>query len=88
MDLAKGDAFEVFDVIPGGPADHAGLKVGDVILAVNRKSTAQLALTDVRDQWKNGDPGTEIKLQIQNAAGQEARSHPQASRSGMKRLQA
>jgi hypothetical protein len=67
----KGDAFEVFDVIPGGPADHAGLKVGDVILAVNRKSTAQLALTDVRDQWKNGDPGTEIKLQIQNAAGQK-----------------
>lgn len=66
----KGDAFEVFDVIPGGPADHAGLKVGDAILAVNGKSTAQLILTEVRDQWKNSDPGTEIKLQLRTSAGQ------------------
>jgi hypothetical protein len=67
----KRDAFEVFDVIPGGPADRAGLKVGDVILAVNGKSTAQLVLTSIRDQWKNGDPGTEIRLQLRNAAGQK-----------------
>ena len=64
----KGDNFEVFDVILGGPADHAGLKVGDLILAVDGKSTAQLRLTDVRDQWKNSDPGTAIKLQLQDAS--------------------
>jgi hypothetical protein len=66
----RGDVFEVFDVIPSGPADRAGLKVGDVILAVNGKSTAHLILTDVRDQWKNSDPGTEIKLQLRNSSGQ------------------
>lgn len=66
----KGEAFEVFDVVPGGPAEHAGLKIGDVILAVNGKSTAELVLTGVRDQWKNGVPGTAFKLQMRNQAGE------------------
>jgi Aspartyl protease/PDZ domain len=67
----KGDAFEVFDVISGGPADHSGLKVGDVILSVNGRRTSELELTDVRDQWKKSDSGTTITLQVQNAAGEK-----------------
>jgi predicted aspartyl protease len=63
----KGDAFEVFDVIPGGPADQAGLKVGDRITAINGESTAQLTLTQVRDSWKYGDSGTAIHLLIEAA---------------------
>ena len=65
----KGDAFEVFDVIPGGPADQAGLKVGDHILAVDGKDTSQMVLTELRDHWKMADPGTPVKLQVQDAAG-------------------
>jgi hypothetical protein len=65
----KGNAFEVFDVIPGGPADQAGLKVGDRVLAVDGKDTAQMALTELRDSWKTEDPGTIVKLQVQDAVG-------------------
>jgi carboxyl-terminal processing protease len=65
----KGDAFEVFDVIAGGPADAAGLKVGDRVLAVDGKNAAQLSLTDVRTRWKTAEPGTVVKLDIQNSAG-------------------
>src|SRR5271169_252745 len=65
----KGDAFEVFDVIPGSPADQAGLKAGDQVLAVDGKSTGQMVLTELRDYWKTGDPGTIVKLQVQDAAG-------------------
>ncbi len=65
----KGDAFEVFDVIQGGPADQAGLRVGDLVLAVDGESTAQLALTGLRDHWETADPGTIVKLEVQDAAG-------------------
>ncbi len=66
--VQKGDAFEVFDVIPGGPADQAGLKVGELVLAVDGKDTGQIILTELRDHWKTADPGTVVKLQVQDAA--------------------
>jgi hypothetical protein len=65
----KGDAFEVFDVIRGGPADQAGLKVGDRVLAVDGKDTGQIVLTELRDHWKTADPGTVVKLQVLDEAG-------------------
>jgi C-terminal processing protease CtpA/Prc len=65
----KGDGFEVFDVIPGGPADQAGLKVGEQVLAVDGNETAEIVLTRLREYWKTADPGTIVKLQVQDAAG-------------------
>lgn len=67
--VQKGDAFEVFDVIPGGPAEHAGLKVGELVFAVDGKDTGQIILTELREHWKTADPGTVVKLQVQDAAG-------------------
>jgi len=64
----KGDAFEVFDVLLGGPAEKAGLKVGDRVLTIDGKDTAQIALTELRDHWKTAEPGTVVKLQVQNAS--------------------
>ncbi|HET9181783.1 MAG TPA: PDZ domain-containing protein [Candidatus Angelobacter sp.] len=61
--------FEVYDVIPGGAADHAALKTGDIVVAVNGVSTAKLALTDVRDSWKYGAPGTEVRLRVRQRTG-------------------
>ena len=65
----KDDAFEVFDVIPGGPADQSGLKVSDHVLAVDGKDVALMALSELREHWKTADPGTVVKLQVQDAAG-------------------
>ena len=67
----KGEAFEVFDVIPGGPAEKAGLKVGDRVLTVDGRDTAQIALTDLRDHWKAAEPGTVVKLQVQNTLSEK-----------------
>lgn len=65
----KDDAFEVFDVIPGGPAEHAGLKPGDRILSVNGSRTTQLILTDVRDSWKYGAAGSTVRLEVVSNTG-------------------
>ncbi len=65
----KGDAFEVFDVVAGGPADEARLKVGDQVLAVDGKSAASLSLNEIRDRWKTVEPGTVVNLQVQDSAG-------------------
>jgi hypothetical protein len=65
----KGDAFEVFDVIAGGPADVAGLQVGDTVLAVVGIDSNRLALTDVRNHWKTAAPGTVVKLKVRTKAG-------------------
>jgi Aspartyl protease/PDZ domain len=65
----KGDNFEVFDVIPGGPADQAGLKVGEEVLAIDGNQTAQTVLTELREHWKTADSGTKVKLQVEDASG-------------------
>ncbi len=63
--------FEVFDVIPGGAAAEAGLKVGERVLKIDGKSTSQLVLPQVRERWKTQNPGTTIKLQVQRPDGEK-----------------
>ena len=63
------DAFDVFDVISGGPADLAGLKTGDTVIAIDGTETSKLVLTDVRDRWKSAEPGTAVKLKVQTKSG-------------------
>lgn len=67
----KQNVFEVFDVIPGGPAAKAGLTAGDEVVAIDGVSTSRLTLTEVRDEWKMLNPGTEIKLQVQSTHGEK-----------------
>lgn len=39
--------FEVSEILPGSPADDAGLKVGDVLISLNGKSTFSLNLGEL-----------------------------------------
>jgi len=64
----SGSTFEVMDVIAGGPAAAAGLKVGDKILAIDGHPAAKLSLPAVRQQFKTEPPGTKVRLGIQSGA--------------------
>lgn len=53
MYLSKGpDWFEVLDVVTGGPADEAGIKVGDRIVSLDGKKSSRVSLPEVRLKFK------------------------------------
>ena len=55
-----GAQFEVYDVIAHGPADAAGLRKGDIVLAIDRRPTSTLDLFKVREQLR--DPSADDPL--------------------------
>ncbi|MEL6760053.1 MAG: aspartyl protease family protein [Myxococcota bacterium] len=57
-------AFEVKDVIAGGPAAQAGLEVGDRITAVDGASIADLSLPTLRQRFQTEAPGTTVTLTV------------------------
>jgi hypothetical protein len=59
-----GPHFAVVDVIKSGPADEAGVKAGDVVLAIDGVDTSKLFLPDVRESMRRRAPGTKIRLAL------------------------
>ncbi len=59
-----GDAFKVIDVTAGGPADQAGLKVGDEIAAIDGTPAKDLHLFAVRERLRNTAPGTVVRFTV------------------------
>ncbi len=57
-----GDHFEVIDVVAGGPAADAGLRVGDQILEIDGQRAARLDLPAVRLRLKNDPPKKRVRL--------------------------
>jgi C-terminal processing protease CtpA/Prc len=55
--------FEVVDVVAGGAAEEAGLKAGDVIVAIDGKPTSAWLLPDARTRLKAAE-GTRVRLSI------------------------
>ncbi|HZI55693.1 MAG TPA: S41 family peptidase, partial [Verrucomicrobiae bacterium] len=53
----------IVSVIPGGPADKAGLNAGDIIETVEGLSTHDLSLAAVKNHLV-GDPGSRLELTI------------------------
>lgn len=50
-------------VTPNGPADKAGIQVGDVIVAVEGESTAELGMAETKDRVR-GQEGTDVQLTL------------------------
>ncbi len=63
---SAGPAFEVIDVIAGGPADKAALRAGDRIVAVDGKKVEEITLPDLRTRFKTDMPDTQIRLRVQS----------------------
>jgi carboxyl-terminal processing protease len=60
----KNDLIKVIAPIKGTPAEKAGLRAGDVIVAVDSKSTSGMAIDDVVSMMR-GAKGTKVTLTIQ-----------------------
>ncbi|PYQ64008.1 MAG: hypothetical protein DMF53_08605 [Acidobacteria bacterium] len=65
--LNRTDAgFQVMDVVAAGPATEAGLKAGDIIVAVDGQPAKELLLPDVRTRLKEPSPGARVRLTVRS----------------------
>ena len=56
----------VISVVPGGPADKAGMEDGDIIEALEGKSTREMSLAETVSEL-SGQPGSNVNLAIVRA---------------------
>jgi hypothetical protein len=56
--------FEVIDVVAKSPADSAGMRIGDVIVAVDGKRASTMPLAALRALLR-GEPGRKVRLTVE-----------------------
>jgi hypothetical protein len=56
--------FKVIDLVTGGAAERAGIRVDDDITRVNGLNFTDIILPDLRESWSKLPAGTVVKLQI------------------------
>ena len=56
----------VVAVIPGGPADKAGIESGDIIEAIEGRSTRDMSLAEIQN-LTSGQPGSNLNLSVVRA---------------------
>src|SRR5205085_6242845 len=56
----------VVSVIPGSPADKAGMEDGDIVEAIEGKSTREMSLAEIHDLIA-GEPGSTVSLSVVRA---------------------
>jgi hypothetical protein len=61
------EGFQVVNVVPAGPAAEAGLKSGDIILAVDGKTPPEMSLAGARARFRSDPTGTKIRLRVSTA---------------------
>ncbi len=59
--------YMLVEVLPQGPAAQAGLKPGDVVVAVDGRPVAGISLAQLRSRLK-GTPGTKVRLKLGSGA--------------------
>ena len=66
--IERGDkGYEVVDIVAGGPAAAAGIKAGDLIVAINGKAWTAMPLSAVRAELK-APPGRKVRLKMDGGA--------------------
>lgn len=66
----RGDDYVVISALADHPGALAGIKSGDIILAVDGAETAKMNMTDVADKIR-GKQGTEVVLRLRTKDGEE-----------------
>jgi C-terminal processing protease CtpA/Prc len=66
----SGKHFTVVDVIAGGPAQEAGVKQGDTILAIDGETTDKLVLPDIRESMRRRPVGDKVSLLLESEGKQ------------------
>jgi hypothetical protein len=61
-----GKHFAAVDVIAGGPAFEAGVKTGDLILAIDGVDTGKLLLPDVRERIRRAAADSTLRLLLES----------------------
>lgn len=56
--------FDIVDVTKSAPAEQAGLKTGDTILAVDGRPVSKTHLYDLRQQLRDDPPGTVVTFRV------------------------
>ncbi len=64
-----GDALEVMDVTAGGPAERAGVRVGERVRAIEGKPVGAGDLLRLRTRFRSEPAGTRVSLRIEGADG-------------------
>ncbi|MBS0365176.1 MAG: aspartyl protease family protein [Proteobacteria bacterium] len=62
--IARGGGYQVMDVAPGSAAAQAGLKVGDLIVAVDGRPVVEARLSQLRETLRSSAPGTRVGLTV------------------------
>lgn len=84
----------VMDVVPGSPAEHAGLRPGDVIVGINGQVLETSALLD--ETWRRSHPGDRVDVTVERPGevrpltlhGTFRAARPQSSEEGLARQSA
>jgi hypothetical protein len=74
------DQFDVINVMPGSPAQQAGLKQGDVIVSANGKPAASLSFGTLRDMSAHLPEGTPLSLKLTDGRVLEMKARDMAPR--------
>ncbi len=56
----------VISVIPGGPADKAGISTGDIFEAIEHRSTREMSLAEI-NSILDGEPGSNVNVSVVRA---------------------
>lgn len=68
--LSLGDGgFKVMSIVAGSPAAAAGVRVDDVVTAVDGVAAADIFLVELRERLKTTAPGSTVRLSLKSAAG-------------------
>jgi len=75
IDAKQGRGLSVAGVFPGGPADKAGLHVGDLVVEVEGRSLASSDLSrDENVKMLKGAPGSKVRVVVETPAPKDAPS--------------